>query len=131
MAGSRKANKNLWHGYLQAGANSSPVLRDDSLDTGNSKTLYLFNLERGRILEYSREIVENKLRELKGKESRFVAKLDAGYAEARRSFKDRSSRILNIPEHGDPQRKPAKPREKRNFDDVTEEPVADVSWLDA
>ena len=40
------------------------------MDTGNPKTLYLFNLIRGEILEYAREIVEDKLRELKPAESR-------------------------------------------------------------
>lgn len=131
MSGTSKQKQHLWYGYLEAGANSSPVLRDDSLNTGNSKTVFLFNLARGRILEYSREIVETKLREFKGKESKAVAELDAGYAEARLTFKERSARILDIPERGNPERKAARPAQKRNFDDVTEERVADVSWLDA
>ena len=62
MSASSKRKKNLWYGYLEAGANSSPVIRDDGLNTGNPKTVYLFNLARGCILEYSREIVEPKLR---------------------------------------------------------------------
>jgi len=66
------------------------------MDTGNPKTLYLFNLIRGEILEYAREIVEDKLRELKPAESGFVADLDAGYKKARRNFKDRSASISNI-----------------------------------
>ncbi len=99
MSGSSKGKKkHLWYGYLEAGASSTPVLRDDRLNTGNPRTLYLFNLARGRILEYSREIVEGKLCELNGKQSKAIADLDAGYAEARRDFKQRSARLLNIPE---------------------------------
>jgi len=91
MANSSKSKASLWYGYLNAGARSSPVLRDTRLDTGNPVTLYLFNLVRGEILEYSREIVEKKLRELKPAESGFIAELDAGYKKARRSFKGRGA----------------------------------------
>ena len=96
MANASKSKGSLWYGYLNAGARSSPVLRDARLDTGNPKTLYLFNLVRGEILEYAREIVEKKLRELKPAESEFIAELDAGYKKARRNFKGRGSSIRNI-----------------------------------
>ena len=96
MANASKSKASLWYGYLNAGARSSPVLRDARLDTGNPKTLYLFNLVRGEILEYAREIVEQKLRELKPAESGFVADLDAGYKKARRNFKGHSASISNI-----------------------------------
>ena len=89
MASTSKRKTSLWYGYLNAGKRSSPVLRDERLDTGNPKTLYLYNLARGQILEYSREIVDNKLRELKASESGCIAELDAGYKKARRSFKGR------------------------------------------
>jgi hypothetical protein len=130
MSGSSKGKKNLWYGYLEAGANSTPVLRDEGLDTGNPKTVFLFNLARGRILEYSREIVEPKLRELKGKESKAIAELDAGYREVRRDFKDRSARILNIPERGGPARKAAQPSEDEEFSDFADDETADEPWLD-
>lgn len=96
MANESKSKAPVWYGYLDAGLRSSPVLRDACMDTGNPKTLYLFNLIRGEILEYAREIVEDKLRELKPAESGFVADLDAGYKKARRNFKDRSASISNI-----------------------------------
>jgi hypothetical protein len=96
MASTSKSKASIWHGYLNAGARSSPVLRDARLDTCNPKTLYLFNLNRGQILEYAREIVEKKLRELKQAESGFVAELDAGYKKARRNFKGRGASIRNI-----------------------------------
>ena len=132
MSTASKRNKNLWYGYLEAGANSSPVIRDDGLNTGNPKTVYLFNLARGRILEYAREIVEPKLRELNGKESKAIAKLEAGFAEARRDFKDRSARILNIPERSSPARKPVQQdAEEPNFGDFADDETSDESWLDA
>ena len=84
------------YGYLNAGAHSSPVLRDARLNTCNPKTLYLFNLVRGEILEYAREIVEKKLRELKPAETGFTAELDAGYKKARRNFKGRGFCFRNI-----------------------------------
>jgi hypothetical protein len=100
------------------------------LNTGNPKTVFLFNLVRGRILEYSREIVEPKLRELKGKESKAIAELEAGFKEARRNFKDRSARILNIPERGAPARKAVAEGEEENFD-FADSDSSDDSWLDA
>jgi hypothetical protein len=131
MSASSKRKKNLWYGYLEAGASSSPVVRDDGLNTGNPKTVYLFNLARGCILEYSREIVEPKLRELNGKESKAIAKLEAGFAEARRDFKDRSARILNIPERSSPARKAAQPDEEQDFAGFADDETTDESWLDA
>jgi len=62
MAISSKSKASLWYGYLNAGARSSPVLRDERLVTGNPKTLYLFNLVRSEILKYVHEIVEKILR---------------------------------------------------------------------
>ena len=96
MAKATKGKASFWYGYLNAGTRSSPVLRDTRLDTGNTKTLYLFNLVRGEILEYAREVVEKKLRELKPAESGFVADLDAGYKKARRNFKGHYASISNI-----------------------------------
>ena len=54
----KKRKTPLWLGYLEAGKSASPVVRDSSLDTGNPATIYLFNLMRGRILEYRKDIVE-------------------------------------------------------------------------
>jgi hypothetical protein len=96
MARTAKKSSPVWYGFLQAGDRSSPVIRDDRLDTGNRKTMYLFNLSRNSILEYSREVVEAKLRDLKPEESAIVAELDAAYKKARRSFKDRGAGIRSI-----------------------------------
>ena len=96
MARTAKKNSPVWYGFLQAGDRSSPVIRDDRLDTGNRKTMYLFNLNRNLILEYSREVVEPKLRDLKPDESVTVSELDAAYKKVRRNFKDRGAGIRNI-----------------------------------
>jgi hypothetical protein len=89
MARASKGNSACWYGYLAAGERSSPVLRDNRLDTGNPKTIYMFNLKRGEIIEYALEIVEKKLRDLKQDESGYIGELDAGYKKARRGFKGR------------------------------------------
>jgi len=97
VANTSRSKASRWYGFLNAGARSSAVLRDARMDTCNPKTVYLFNLVRSEILEYAREVVEKKLRELKPAESGFITELDAGYRKARRNFKDRGSCIRNIP----------------------------------
>jgi hypothetical protein len=82
----------LWYGYLEAKGKSSYVLLDRSLDTANPKTMYLFNQERGQILEYSREIAEKKVRELRPDEAGRIAELRAAFGEARRGFRPRALR---------------------------------------
>lgn len=98
-------DKQLWYGYLEAGNKSTAVLLDRSLNTGNPDTLYLFNLARGEILEYSRKIVEPKLREFKGKESDLTGELKTGYESARSHFTPRATDILDIPEKAAPAKK--------------------------
>jgi hypothetical protein len=130
MSGSSKIKSSLWYGYLEAGDRSSPVIRDERLDTGSPKTVFLFNLARREILEYSREIVEPKLRELKSGEAKSIKEIDAAYAEARRNFKDRRARTLNLPEHGGATRRAAESRSEDEPDDVIEDESADDAWVD-
>lgn len=99
MSGSTKNKGPFWYGFLEAGDKSTAVIRDDRLDTGNRKTVFLFNLKRKEILEYTREVVDPKLRELKSAENDVIAELEAAYNEAKRAFKNRGAR-LNIPERG-------------------------------
>lgn len=117
MSGSSKNKGPLWYGYLEAGDKSTAVIRDERLDTGNRKTTYVFNLARNEILEYTREIVEPKLRELKPSEAKLIDALDAAYGAARRAFKHAHARPLNIPERGAPA-KPAKPAEEEGLNDL-------------
>ena len=82
----------LWYGYLDAGKKGSLVVRDDTLDTGTSKTVYLFNQKKGKILEYRRDIVEGKLRELTDEEAAAVASLQQEFESARSGFVPRVAR---------------------------------------
>lgn len=85
---------NYWHGYLEAGTKSSPVLRDPSMETGNTNTVYLYSLKRNKILEFRAGIVEQKLRELGKDESELISSLNAGYKKAKKEFTPRASMRL-------------------------------------
>lgn len=89
--------KTLWYGYLDAGQKSTPVVRDHELHTGNQETIYLFNLTRGKILEYQRQVVEPKLRELDAEEVAIAKQLKRAYTKARRNFNPHGNRILQFP----------------------------------
>jgi hypothetical protein len=91
------AKQFIWCGFLEAGDKSSPVVRDDRLETGNPDTLYLFNFNRNEIIQYNRHIVEPKLRELRGDEEDIVNELKAAYSRTRRNFKLRSERVVHAP----------------------------------
>lgn len=108
----------LWYGYLEAGGKSSPVLRDPTMETGNPKTLYLFNLSRKDILEYRRDIVESKLRELTAEEAGLTTALAAGYAQAQRNFKRRDTQPFDVPE-------PAPTRKRGRVRQEEEAPAAE------
>lgn len=94
------SDNNLWYGYLEAGAKSSPVLMDRRLNTGDSNTLYLFNLNRGEILEYKREIIEPKLRELNKDEQKLSGELKSAFGKARSGFIPRGNRSASLSEPG-------------------------------
>ena len=131
MSGSSKVKNSLWYGYLEAGNRSSPVLRDERLETGSTKTVFLFNLARREILEYSRDVVEPKLRELKSSDTKTIKELDEAYTEARRNFKDRRARPLNIPEHGGSARRPVESQNDDEIDDFIDESAEEDVWVDS
>ena len=82
--------KKMWFGFLEAGTKGSPVVRDANLDTGNPKTVYLFNFMKEKILEYRRDIVEVKLRELAPEEQPLVPELRKAYTRVRETFEPRA-----------------------------------------
>ena len=84
----------IWCGYLEAGDKSSPVLIDPKLETGNSKTVYMYHLNSQRIIEYKREIAEPKLRALNEQEASLVTTLKQGYDTARKQFAPRNSTTI-------------------------------------
>lgn len=86
------SKNDIWYGFLQAGAQSSPVVRDATLEPGSRKTVWLYNQVRDRFLEYSLEIVEPKLREL-GDGDISLKALDKAYKAARKKFAPRRTRF--------------------------------------
>jgi hypothetical protein len=82
----------LWFGYLEAGEKGGPVVRDVTLGTGTPATFYLFNLNRGAILEYRRDIAEPKLRELTEEEKESIEELRQAFEHARKGFTPREAR---------------------------------------
>ncbi|ADE14646.1 hypothetical protein Nhal_1503 [Nitrosococcus halophilus Nc 4] len=92
--------KRLWYGYLDAGQKSTLVVLDHSLQTGNEQTVYLFNLARGKFLEYQRQIVEPKLRELNPEQTTATKQLKTAYTKARRNFKPHDNRVVQFPARG-------------------------------
>lgn len=84
--------KKMWFGFLEAGTKGSPVVRDATLETGDPKTVYLFNFMKGRILEYRRDIVEVKLRELATEELAMIPELRKAYKIVRESFQPRPAK---------------------------------------
>jgi hypothetical protein len=127
----KKRKTDLWLGFLEAGDRSSPVVRDTSLDTGNSTTIYLFNLMRGRILEYRKDIVEPKLRELSPEESAMVTALQDAFSEARKVFTPRGGlRSMSSPTRGRNRREDPEMPELPEIDDDDSWPPLDVDPLD-
>jgi hypothetical protein len=82
----------LFFGCLEAGGKSSLVVKDDRLGTGTTSTIYLFNLSKGKILEYRRDIVEAKLRDLTDEEQSSLGELLEAFERARKGFVPRAAR---------------------------------------
>lgn len=99
----------LWYGFLDAGAKSSLVVMDTRLNTGQPDTVYVYNHERGAILEYKRAIVESKLRELTQDEQEQAKALRSAYRKARTGFTPRGARLTQTLEktRNTPSPKPA------------------------
>jgi hypothetical protein len=79
------SKNDIWYGFLQAGAKSSPVVRDMSLEEKGRSTIYLYNHARGMFVEYALEVVVPKLRELKP-EDISQKELDSAFRAARKTF---------------------------------------------
>lgn len=123
------SEKECWYGYLEAGPKSSLVALDPSLSTGNSKTVYLFNLERQRILEYSRAVVDSKLRPLRPDERPLAATLQAAYAQAKSGFSPRGGRAFGVPERG-PVARRRREESLADADEYEEETAEELPGLD-
>ncbi|MBF0218036.1 MAG: hypothetical protein HQL49_00700 [Gammaproteobacteria bacterium] len=89
-------SKLLWCGYLEAGAKSTAVVRDEALSTGNPDTLYLFHQKRNQFVEFRRDIVEGKLRELNDDERASSSDLQSAYEAALAGFTPRVQQKINL-----------------------------------
>lgn len=98
----------LWFGFLEAGNKSSPVVIDRNLDTGNKNTIFVYNHNKQEILQYVRELVEPKLRELTAQEKELESALKKGFSEALKTIKYKTAKALNIPEKSPPKPEPDK-----------------------
>jgi len=117
------SDKNLWFGYLEAGKKSSAVLIDERLSTGTGKTIYVYNLARGQILEYDRSIIESKLRELTAGEQGMIDQLKSGYNKALQEFRPRGIGLNKLLEQPPAKRAAAKEEEAAEefgFEDADE-----------
>lgn len=94
------SESNFWYGHLDAGEKSSPVLMDRRLSTANPNTIYVFNLQRSEIIEYRRDIIEPKLRDLAVEEHPIIKKLESAYSKVCSDFIPRGIKISNLPEKG-------------------------------
>lgn len=128
---------NLWYGYLNAGEKSTPVLMDQRLNTANPNTVYVFNLKRSEIIEYRRDIIEPKLRDLGDEENTTIKELKTAYTKIRSDFVPRGARISTIPEKGSeaPPPKKAAPREsdEEEYDELVtadENDEGDEDWTE-
>ncbi len=108
------AKQNVWMGFLEAGPKSSPVVRDDKFDTGNPKTIYLFNFNKGEILEYNRALVEPKLRDLTAAEqSKFADEMQTRFNKVSAEFQPKGKNLNAIL-----RAKPMAVKESKRSDDV-------------
>lgn len=114
--------------YLDAGAKSSPVVMDPGLPTGNDQTIYLYHHQRDQIIEYRRDIVEAKLRDLSAAEAKTTKELQQAYEKARASFNPRGAAAMAIPEKS---AQPAKAAPSRNSDETDGEGEGDdIDFVD-
>lgn len=98
------SNNQILCKYLEAGAKSSPVVLDTGLSTSNDKTIYLYHQLRNQIIEYRRDIVEAKLRDLTADEAKGSKGLQQAYTKALAGFTPRGASALTIPEKAAPQK---------------------------
>ena len=89
--------------------------------------MYLFNFQRRQILEYRREIVEPKLRELTPEEAGAIDDLGLAYTEVRRDFVPKGGEAAKVVQRA----AASKARKEAVVEDVETEEVeyeGDEGW---
>ena len=120
------SKQQLWYGFLEAGAKSSPVVIDHSIETGDKNTVYIYNHNKEGIIKYSRELVEPKLRELTSEESDLKSTLAKGFTNALKTFKSQAKESFSTP---------ATARQNYKTETIEDEQVdlddvQDIIWVD-
>lgn len=106
--------KDIWYGVLDAGEKTSPVVRDTTLDASEGK-VWLYNHLRSQFIEYSKAIVEPKLRELtKGDVAQ--NELEAAFKVALKSFS--SSHKIRTSSDPEPAAPPTKNKDEEDEIDI-------------
>jgi hypothetical protein len=126
-----KKNK-LWYGFLEAGSKSGPVAIDRGMETGDGKTLFIYNHNKKEILKYVRELVEPKLRELNAQEKALEASLKKGFTESLKTIGFKIPKALSIPEKEipTPQKEPVPEMAELEMSGLDDGDDDDDDWKD-
>ena len=92
-------DNSLWVGYLALANKKVLVASDDRVDTGNRKTIFLYNQERNEIVEYSREIIQDKLKDAPAEDYN-DKEIATAYQQALRKAKPNLYRVVFTPNAG-------------------------------
>jgi len=96
--------KTLWYGKLDTPNFSNTVLFDPDLPDPPKGKLYLYNHERGQVVQYVQDLVSSKLRELTAQE---LAELQDAIAKNWESVKKEFIRTHSVPSRAAPVSAPA------------------------
>lgn len=118
-------NKNLWVGYLTQTNKKILVASDDRVDTGNRKTIFLYNQDRNEIVEYSREIIQAKLKDAPAEDYN-AEKMAAAYQQALRKAVPNLYRVIFTPNSGGG----AKPAGKKSTATIGDDAMGDDIEID-
>ena len=129
--------KSVWYGMLETKKGSTIVLRDDDLPEALPGRLYLYNVDRDKIIEYMQEIVGPKLRELTAEEiSELGEAAEKSYMVARKLFlAENKSSVGNLQSESAPAKeKPVIPEPASDGadddDPVDDELIEDMDEID-
>ena len=96
--------KTLWYGKLDTPNFSNTVLFDPDLPDPPKGKLYLYNHERGQVVQYVQDLVSSKLRELTAQE---LAELQDAIAKNWEGVKKEFIRTHSVPSRAAPVSAPA------------------------
>jgi hypothetical protein len=107
----------VWYGELRTDSGSTVVIHDPKIPPSSNGRVYLFNAERGALIEYVEAIVKSKLFDLDAEQTKAARKKYAkAWKAAQNKFNSRFGLSSNVVEI-----KSAKPKpvveEEDDFDD--------------